>query len=334
MEKGGQMSAKLPTDIPTLQRLGIENFTDAEIAVLTTRQTRGKPTTLAAAAREKFHKLYIAAESKEVRAKVAALSPESALKETKAMFREMMNEAKSVVDGDSFGFVVAGAPGIGKTYSLESYLEQKLNAREQMRFRKIPAGNMTPINLYITLYRNRYKGQVLLIDDNDGILEDSAALNLLKGALDTGRTRRIAWMSESSALKGDDEAGDIPKEFEFEGSVIFISNMNITAMMQSDKHLNAVMDRMTYIDLKLHERRQVMEWVVDGIRNTGILEIYFKANGNSKWKESYSKDVAAFIAKHGMSLRSLSYRGAIRIAQKRMLNPTDWEASALRTERI
>lgn len=335
MKKGGQLSAKLPTTIPILTTLGLENFNEQEIAYLTVQQSRGKPPAFAAKAREKFQSLYVKMQTSQVREQVAAHAPKNLLKETEAMFAEMLKAAKHVIEYGEVGFIVSGAPGIGKTYSLENYLEGKLNTKNNMRFRKVPAGYMTPVNLYMTLYANRHKGHVLLIDDNDDILSDPIALNILKGAYATkknDRPRKVAWMSESAALKGGSEESDVPKEFDFEGSVIFISNLNLSAWALTDKgrHLNAVLDRLIYIDLKLHDRRQVMAWVINGVEKGDVLRIALTEEGISGWKDSYNKEIAGWIERNGMGMRSLSYRGAIALAKIRLRSPEDWDASAKR----
>ena len=79
---------------------------------------------------------------------------------------------------------------------------------------------------------------MLVFDDCDSILLDDISLNLLKGALDSGKKRKISWLSEYRALK---EAG-IPDSFNFHGSVIFITNLKFDKM-KSQKlkdHLDAL----------------------------------------------------------------------------------------------
>jgi hypothetical protein len=62
------------------------------------------------------------------------------------------------------------------------------------------------------------KDSVIVFDDTDSILKDAVALNLLKGALDSYDRRIISWNAD---MKDD----DLPRSFQFNGRVIFISNL-------------------------------------------------------------------------------------------------------------
>ncbi len=85
---------------------------------------------------------------------------------------------------------------------------------------------MSAIGLYSKLYEFSDSKNILVFDDCDSILLDDVALNLLKGALDSGKKRVISWLSESSALRRE----GIPDRFEFKGSVIFITNLKFDKM--------------------------------------------------------------------------------------------------------
>ena len=60
-----------------------------------------------------------------------------------------------------------------------------------------------------------------MFDDCDSILMDELSLNILKGALDSGKSRRISWKAESHKLRSE----GVPNSFTFNGSVIFITNL-------------------------------------------------------------------------------------------------------------
>jgi hypothetical protein len=109
---------------------------------------------------------------------------------------------------------------------------------------------------------------VLVFDDCDSILLDDVALNLLKGALDSGKKRKISWLSESSALRRE----GIPDSFEFKGSVIFITNLKFD-QMKSQKlrdHLDALQSRCHYLDLTLDTMRDKILRIKQ-IANDGVL---------------------------------------------------------------
>jgi hypothetical protein len=145
--------------------------------------------------------------------------------------------------------VITGEGGLGKTYTVTKTLEANglkdisdladfqvgtvLNARKCFVFVK---GYSTAKGLYRTLFENQ-KGTIVF-DDCDAVLKDTVALNLLKGALDSYGKRVISWNAD---MKDD----DLPRSFNFEGRVIFISNMD------QDKIDQAIRSRSMMIDLSM-----------------------------------------------------------------------------------
>lgn len=71
--------------------------------------------------------------------------------------------------------------------------------------------------LYRTLFENN--GKLIIFDDCDSIQKDANAVNILKGALDSSEERWISWNAEEG--RGNMK---LPRNFQFTGRVIFISN--------------------------------------------------------------------------------------------------------------
>ena len=132
--------------------------------------------------------------------------------------------SKACIQGDIRAMIVSGPPGVGKSHGVNLQMEKasmfdKL-AGKKVRF-EVVKGAMSGIGLFAILYKYSDSKNVLVFDDCD-IWEDPDALNVLKGALDSGKTRRISWNKDSRILR---EEG-IPNTFNFNGSVIFITNLN------------------------------------------------------------------------------------------------------------
>lgn len=70
--------------------------------------------------------------------------------------------------------VVTGAPGVGKTYTVENILEHSKCEHEIVR------GSMSALHLYMLAYQYRKPGNVIVLDDADSIFNDEDALNILK----------------------------------------------------------------------------------------------------------------------------------------------------------
>lgn len=238
---------------------------------------------------------------------------------------EILNELTSAsAKGIVRGMVVSGAPGIGKSFGVERTL-QRINApaklaNKQEKF-EIIRGAATPIGLYKTLYLNRSKGYVTVLDDCDSVLYDETSLNLLKAALDSGNTRRLHWLAESRALKAE----DIPTSFEFEGSVIFLTNIDFrrSTAGKIKEHLNAIMSRCHYLDLELSTTRdQLLR--IQQIVNAGMLNKYH-------FQDHEQEEVVNFVLDNHEELLELSLRMVLKIADLRAAMPEKWEELASAT---
>jgi hypothetical protein len=154
-----------------------------------------------------------------------------------------------VADNVQPSAVITGEGGLGKTFTVTKTLETKgykdisdladfevgtvLNARKCFTMVK---GYSTAKGLYRTLFENNKS--IIVFDDCDAVLKDPVALNLLKSALDSYGKRIISWNAD---MRDD----DLPRSFNFEGRVIFISNMT------QDKIDQAIRSRSMMIDLSM-----------------------------------------------------------------------------------
>jgi hypothetical protein len=158
--------------------------------------------------------------------------------------------------------IVSGAPGIGKTYGLE--LKIKKAHKEDHLDYTILRGTCSAPGLYQALYNAR-DGGIVVIDDCDSIFNDEQAFNILKAALDSTNERTIAWRKQSAWVydvnhdeprEGDDR---FPNEFDFEGAVVFVTNLNFRHMQEKgtklSPHFGALLSRSMYLDLTLHSMR-------------------------------------------------------------------------------
>jgi len=239
---------------------------------------------------------------------------------------DILNDmSKACIAGDIRAMIVSGPPGVGKSYTVEREVEkaQLLDQLAGTRLRaEVVKGSATPIGLYQTLYKYSDKNCVLVFDDCDSILLDDVSLNLLKGALDSGKKRKISWLSESSALRRE----GIPDSFNFHGSVIFITNLKFDAM-KSQKlrdHLDALQSRCHYLDLTLDTMRDKLLRIRQ-IAGTG--ELF----GDYEFENGEDQEVIAFMERHQNRLREMSLRMATKIADLRKTFPTKWQALAQST---
>ena len=124
--------------------------------------------------------------------------------------------------------IMLGAPGVGKTYRI---LRQLKAAGYDMSGNNMIKGKCSPRQLYLTLYENKSKGDIVVIDDADGLVGPKApedCINILKAALDSTSSDegRLVSYKISGELK-DDEGIPVPKYFHTNAGVIVITNYSV-----------------------------------------------------------------------------------------------------------
>lgn len=225
---------------------------------------------------------------------------------------EILNEmTEATMEGTVRGMVVTGPPGVGKSFGVESTLE-KHHTFNKLAGKKakyaIIKGAMTPLGLYALLYNNSDPGMVLVLDDCDTVLWDELSLNILKGALDSGKHRRIYWNADSSKLRNE----GIPDHFEFKGSIIFISNLKFDVHLASGRmgkikdHLEAIISRCHYLDLTLDTMQDKM-LRIHQIVGDGMLD-------DHKLSDAEEKMIVKYIEDNKEKLREVSLRMVLKIA--------------------
>jgi hypothetical protein len=252
-------------------------------------------------------------------------SDDERMAEIAERFDILHDMTKAATAGDIRAMIVSGPPGVGKSFGVEQEIE-KATLLDQIAGRRLRAevvkGSATALGLYQALYKYSDENCVLVFDDCDTILFDDVALNLLKGALDSGKSRRISWLAESRVLKDE----GIPNSFNFKGSVIFITNLKFDKM-KSQKlkdHLDALQSRCHYLDLTLDTMRDKLLRIKQ-IAKTGAL---FQDMDIS---EAGTDEIIAFMDKNQNRLREMSLRMAIKIAQLYKSFPLKWQALAATT---
>jgi len=229
------------------------------------------------------------------------------------------------------GLVVSGPPGVGKSFGVEKQL-QAANMFRTMRGKEprfeVVSGGVSPIGLYQKLYLNRSPDQVLVFDDCDGILFDEECLNLLKAALNSGEKRRICWNKESRVLAAE----DIPDVFDFEASIIFLSNVDFERTIERGSriaaHLSAIMSRCHYLDLEIGSQRDKLLRIKQIVRD-GMLDPY-------NFTRDEHDSIIKFVFDNADYLRELSLRMVKKIADFVKADPKGWyemaEATCLTRE--
>jgi hypothetical protein len=224
------------------------------------------------------------------------------------------------ITGAARALIISGPGGLGKSHTVE----EKLAAWDPKGIRHtIVRGKILAPDLYIMLHKHSDKNQVLVFDDADNIFWDDISLNMLKAVCDTTKKRVVSYMTQGK-LYDDDSATALPKQFEFHGSIIFITNQDFDEMIQRGSrlapHLQAMMTRAQYIDLSIKTKQDYI------VRIRQVLKMGLLSQQGLD--ELGASDVMAFIESNQDTLRDLSLRVAIKLAAIRKTHPAKWEKIA------
>lgn len=252
---------------------------------------------------------------------VANETDEQIIERTRLRFEILKDMTKAVKAGDVRAMIVTGPPGVGKSFGVEEVLA-KDDLFDMMGQRKpkyeIVKGAMSAIGLYSKLYKYSDPKNILVFDDCDSILLDDVALNILKAALDTSKKRTISWNTDSRVLRSE----GVPDKFDFKGGAIFITNLKFENVRSKklQEHLAALESRCHYIDLRMDtDREKVLR--IEQIVKDGMLDSY-------ELEDVAKDEVVSFIKENRATMRELSLRTVLKVADLRKSFPTNWQNMA------
>ena len=257
--------------------------------------------------------------------KVARESDDEILTRLRERFSVLTDMTRAVRQGNIRAMIVSGPPGVGKSYGVEDVLFRDgifdtLGERKPKY--EVVKGAMSSIGLYSKLYEYSEKGNVIVFDDCDSILMEDLSLNILKGALDSGKKRVISWNTDSRVLRSE----GVPDRFEFKAGAIFITNIKF-AHVRSKKlrdHLDALESRCHYIDLEMDTTREKILRIKQVVAEAGMLDAY-------EFEPEIQNEIIDFIVANQGRLRELSLRTVLKIADLKKAFPLNYQAMARTT---
>lgn len=216
--------------------------------------------------------------------------------------------------------IIAGAAGLGKSYTVNKVLSRVNNGSEYNYI--FHRGYLRATHLFRLLWENRAKNQTIVLDDTDSIFGDETALNILKAALELKPIRRIGWGSEKEFL---DEDGDvIPRYFDYEGSIIFLTNLPFHDMIATGNktapHLSALESRSLVLDLNIKTKQEYFIKIKQTVESGMLREQGFT--------DSQESEIMEFFEENLNKMRELSLRMVEKIAALYRTNPSKWKKLA------
>jgi len=236
-------------------------------------------------------------------------------------FEDLKDLTRAIKQGKLRAAVVSGPPGVGKSHGVEEVLQKDdlftTLANRPPKY-EIVSGAMSALGLYAKLFRYADRGNVIVFDDCDSVLQDELSLNILKAALDSKKRRYINWNTDSRLLRTE----GIPDRFEFSAGCMFITNIKFEHIRSKKlkDHLEAIKSRCLYIDLEMDTKREQLLRIRQ-IVNEGMLQEYM-------FEESEKAEILDFIYANQDSLLELSLRMVLKIADLKKAFPDSWQRKA------
>ena len=258
---------------------------------------------------------------------LATESDESILTRLRERFEILDDMTRAVKKGDVRAMIVTGPPGVGKSFGVEKVLSKhdvfaNVAQDEKLKKYEVVKGAMSAIGLYSKLYHYSDKKNILVFDDCDSVLLDDLSLNILKAALDTSSKRMIHWNTDSHLLRRE----GVPDSFEFKGGAIFITNIKFDHVKSRKlrDHLEALESRCHYLDLTIDTQREKLLRIQQVVTECGMLDTY-------DLDDAAKFDVVNFVKANVETLRELSLRTVLKVADLRVSFPDKWQAIATMT---
>ena len=215
-----------------------------------------------------------------------------------------------VATGQQCSAIITGKGGLGKSYTVFKALEDRgisnvsghETAVSDYDTYRVVKGYSTPKGLYRTLFDNQ--NNIIVFDDTDAVLDHDVSLNILKAALDSYSQRIINWNAD---IKGD----DLPREFEFKGRIIFISNRSHHSIDQ------AIRSRSMMVDLTMTNDEMIERMDYISQQKSFMPEIQM----------DIKQDSILFLSEHLSEIKDISLRTLISVIKIRKAGG-DWQKFA------
>jgi len=209
--------------------------------------------------------------------------------------------------------IVNGPPGVGKTHSVEEYLQKYACGNYS-----IITGQMTPLSLYGHLYKNKTAGRVLVLDDIDSVFNKLEGVNILKAAMDTKLVRNISWESSTHLLG----ARGALRTFSFYGGVILISNVGFdTTDKKIGGRLDALKDRSFSITISDRTNESLFKQVCFMVMKRDLLKDF-------NFSDFQKKELLEYMEENLASMYTVSLRVALKLAMLIQDDPLEWKSLA------
>ena len=229
------------------------------------------------------------------------------------------NEKYSVVKG----LLICGDAGTGKTHWVTKGC---IDAKKTEDVKPIK-GSITAPALFVALYMYREEGKVLMLDDCDilsiGTKERATIIDMLKAATEpTSDKRIISW--ERAQRNPLMVANDVPTSFDFQGSIIWITNDSVDSLkLKLKNHWSALDSRFITIPIDLNPQERLL-YTLYLIEEIGMLGKNCQAKEGG-FPIKIQNETINYLNKNYQTISEISPRMAIKIADTIYNHPSEWK---------
>lgn len=286
------------------------------------------------------------AEAPEVRDAVKKFE-ETEYADPAIVFDQMDTLVKSVGQGINPALLITGQGGIGKSFGVGRVLKEVLGLVKGEDY-VIMKGSNSSFAMYRFLYNNYNK--IIIFDDCDSVFSDKDSMNILKAVLDSGAERIVSWdtagtVPVKSGLSHEeieeilaDYSGKhnnkiaVPSQFEFEGGIIFISNMKKSEIEKRDA---ALLTRCMNIDITFS-----IEDTINRIKTClPFIKYYASKKVNGEAVDITDEQDKAEVMEYMLSTEfksilerksnvQVSFRTLINLCKLKASDPDNWKSCA------
>ena len=211
--------------------------------------------------------------------------------------------------------ILVGPPGLGKSYVVKKSLGDAKKVYQTDYF--TVNGHITPLKLFATLYLFRSKGQILVLDDCDNIFTNEIGINILKAATDTTQNT-VSYITNYQVNVG----GVHVQEFQFEGSIIICTNIDLTkGRGRQAEHMRALDSRSTKISFGIHSLEQKFAQLMNVVLITDYLN-----EKKLSLDEQQVYDMLDYIRLNLHRIKSVDMRLPEKIGAEMMNRKRDWKS--------
>jgi|SRR5271157_82871 len=235
-------------------------------------------------------------------------------------FGAMDTLAEETIYGRNKSLIISGPAGLGKSFGV---MKVAKDAEKMNRQIVHIGGNVGDTGLYRTLWENRFPTSAIVFDDADAIFNNEVSLGLLKVACDMTETRTINWLKE---LKMTDDDGDrLPRTFQFDGSIVFITNYDFLDLISRNNriapHLAAMVSRSMYLDLTIKTPRDYIIRIKQVMYELGMIN-------ELQLSKEHARELVSFMEEHMDQLLELSLRMVIKLNALMKADLNGWKNMA------